>query len=316
MSEVQALEILLSRVKIPSFIINKVEPMSFARTSYLNVGDSMNIDVMIAAYDTTNISKIRYGINDSIRSNWKEIKGKLPVHATNPGQYTVFGEISVKENGMEKWKPFKYQYEVGQPMGTVANEDLTIIYAGFDHTFSAAASGFPQDKISLNVPGARVTPLGGGKFNVVMDARKVGQRIKSTITARTDDGVKTLAGPEFLVKGMPKPFLSFGSISSSESKVTVQQLIANMPVGVRAGYDESVPINGSKVKFKVVSYEAQIQLPSGQKVTDRITGGKVSKKIEDGIKVMRSGMRIIFTDVNVTTNGIPMRVPTMTFEIK
>jgi len=314
MSEVQALEILISRVKVPSVIINKIEPKSFARTGYLNVGDSMDIDVMIAAWDTTDVPKIRYGINDSIKTNWKEIKGKLPVHATNPGLYTVFGEISVKENGMEKWKPFKYSYEVGQPMGTVANDDLTIIYAGYDHTFSASASGFPQDKISLNVPGATVTPLGKGKFKVKMQERNVGKKIQSTITARSEDGSKTLSGPTFLVKKLPKPQLFFGSLGSETVTVTPSQLIAQCQVGIRANYDESVPLDGSKVKFSVSNCKMMI-IVNGVPLTKPLAGGKPDQSQQTMIRSLRSGMTISFNADAVGPTG-PLRIPLLTFVIR
>lgn len=314
MSEVQALEILLSRVKVQPYHVNKIEPMSFARSGYLNVGDSMDINILVAAWDTNDVPKIRYGVNDSIKSNWKEITGKLPVKATQPGEYNVYGEISVKENGIEKWKPFHYYYEVGAPSGTVSNEDLTIIYAGYDHTFSAAASGFPQEDISLNVSGAIVTPLGGGKFKVRMDGRQIGQKIASSITARSEKGNQTLKGPTFLVKKLPKPQLFYGDLSSDAGTVTVSQIISGSLVGLRANYDESIPLDRSKIRFSVSNCKMRITI-NGNPVTFNLANGKPDASQQQTMRNLRSGMTVTFTADATGPTG-PMRVAPITFIIK
>lgn len=36
--------------------INKIEPMTYARKGYLNTGDSMDLKVMIAAYDSADVT--------------------------------------------------------------------------------------------------------------------------------------------------------------------------------------------------------------------------------------------------------------------
>ena len=47
------------------FDFNKIEPLAFSATSYVNQGDSVGLKVMIAAYDSTEAMKIRYWEDDS-----------------------------------------------------------------------------------------------------------------------------------------------------------------------------------------------------------------------------------------------------------
>jgi hypothetical protein len=53
-----AIEHMLAKVDAPTFKFNKIKPMAFAPSTYLNVGDSIPLIVKIAAYDSTEHNKI------------------------------------------------------------------------------------------------------------------------------------------------------------------------------------------------------------------------------------------------------------------
>src|SRR5690554_7027620 len=67
-AESSAADFMLSKVDAPTFNFNKIDPLAFARTGYVNAGDSLDLNVMIAAYDSSDVPRIKYGINDTIRS--------------------------------------------------------------------------------------------------------------------------------------------------------------------------------------------------------------------------------------------------------
>lgn len=314
-AEAQALEIITSRIKTPPFYFNKIEPLAFAPTSYLNVGDSMDVNVMIAAYDSTEKHKIRFALNDSLSESFKEHNGKISVHASAPGVYTLYGEIAVKERNTEKWKPWSYQYEVGQPQGTVANEDFTIVYAGFPHTFSASASGFPQEGVSLNIAGATVTPGGNGKFTVKAQANQVGQLLRSSVVVKTGQGTKILQGPSFLVKKLPKPEVYFGTIPATVTEVTKNQLISNMNVGIRAAYDQSVPFNPALIQFSVGGFSMTV-IADGNRVPPQTSGsGQVTLNMQNMIRALRPGMFVSFSGIKANGPTGSMSTNNMTFKI-
>lgn len=54
---------LLAKIDEPPYPINKIEPMAIAPRAYMNMGDSMNLNVLIAAYDSTEVYKIKWGMD-------------------------------------------------------------------------------------------------------------------------------------------------------------------------------------------------------------------------------------------------------------
>lgn len=314
-AESVALDHLLTKVNAPKFNFNKIEPLAFARTSYLNVGDSMNLSVMIAAYDSNEVPKIRYAINDSNPANFKDHIGKLPIQGGSPGAYTLHGLISVKENGEDKWKPWKYMYEVGEPTGVIANEDLTVIYAGYEHTFSASVSGYPQDRVSLSLPGVTASPKGGGKFSVKAPANMMNKKVQSSVTVRTDGGgTKSFSGPIFTVKPLPTPTTYLGSLSAAQNAVSIGELKTNAQF-IRVAYDASVTLDPNKVKFSVLSYEMNATVGAATKAFPG-KGGQLTPEMQNFIKVAKPGTVITFSSIVASGPAGQVRVPALVFKVK
>ena len=113
-------EYMLAKVEVEMFDFNKIEPLAFARTSYLNQGDSMNLNVMIAAYDSTEVAQIRYGIDADTANpeNWVTTDGAIPLYAQSPGTHKVKGVIGVKERGEVTWKRFLIYLQCGSTYGS------------------------------------------------------------------------------------------------------------------------------------------------------------------------------------------------------
>lgn len=313
-AEVQALEILSSRVKVEPFKVNKIEPMAFAPSNYMNLGDSMQVKIMIAAYDSTKISEVKFGMNDSVNLN-QMANGTISVRANTAGKHTLFGQIAIEERGIKKWKPWSYSYEVGQPSGVVSNEDMTIIYAGYDHTFSASVSGYPQDKTMLSLNGASVSAQGGGKYTIRAPASAVGQRLNSVISVRTEQGVKSFNGPTYMVRKLPTPQVFFGSIPSTQGTVSKSEVSGNMNVGIRLGYDNSFPLNPSKVSFTITSFDMVIT--AGNNIINRHSDAAgLTTEMKSFLSRAGSGSTVIFKNINARGPSGAIRVPPMGFEVR
>ena len=94
-----AAEYMLGKIDAPTFNFNKIEPLAFAKTGYINQGDSLALNVMIAAYDSNEVSKIKYGLDEdtSNQENWKQVSGAIGLPGDKPGPHKVKGAIAVKE---------------------------------------------------------------------------------------------------------------------------------------------------------------------------------------------------------------------------
>ena len=136
-----ASQLVSSRVKVQSFNFNKIDPLAFSATSYINQGDSLGLRVMIAAYDSSEAMELKYWVDDSSQlnkneseqdlANMKTFKGRAGQSVSisgSVGDHILSGFIAVKEKGVKKWKPWKFNYSVGAPNAAVSAADLQVLY--------------------------------------------------------------------------------------------------------------------------------------------------------------------------------------------
>lgn len=188
-------EYMLAKVDVPPFNFNKIEPLAFAHSSYMNAGDSMDLNVMIAAYDSNDVAKIRYGIDADTANpdNWKEVTGGIPLYADSPGSHKVRGVIGVKERNETTWKDFDFNYNVGKPMGVIAQPEMRVLYWGYDNQLEGTASGFDPNKVGLS-PSSGVTLRRSGDGKYIAKVERGVRNATIGVTATRDDGSKVNLG--------------------------------------------------------------------------------------------------------------------------
>ncbi len=268
-AESMATEFLLSKVDVQEFDFNKIEPLAFASSGYINQGDSVNLRVMIAAYDSTDAVKLDYGIDDDTanRDNWvryldKDLSG-FALPGTTPGEHKVKGVIYVKQRGVEVQKPWEYSYTVGQPTGVVALPELRVLYRGYDNIVEGTASGFPADRVTLSGSGCSISKKGTGYV-----ARVGAGTREATISVngrKEDGGSVNLGSFKFKVKALPTPNLYLGGISQGQTP-GLSSVKAQTKLNCR--YDESVPLTG--VKFSISSGTVTVE---GLQRKGKVTSG-------------------------------------------
>lgn len=253
-AESQAADFFLSKIDAPSFTFNKIEPLAFARSSYINRGDSIGLSVMVAAYDSTKDTKLRYWINDSTMNsaNMKTFEGKagqkLSLRPDASGDQLIVGQTSVEIKGQEEWIPWKFRFSVGEPQGTVSLPEMNVLYRGYKNVVEGAASGFPSFKLSA---GGNVTLSQSGKTYTASPGS--GRVAIINIVGVAEDGSSANLGPfEFRVQNLPKPSIRLGRIEDGESATSAQ---IRASANLFAGYPPEIPLNA---KFSVKSWEVQV----------------------------------------------------------
>jgi len=308
-AEVKAIEILLARVKVPTFNFNKIEPLAFARSNYINMGDSLNLSVMIAAYDSTEIPTIKYGVDADAANEaaWKEVKGKIKLDGTKTGEHTVKGVIGVKEKGSIKWKPWNFAYEVGQPMAVIANADLNVLYVGLENKIEATASGYPKDKISLT-GGASISK--SGEFYIVKpSAGQSGKMLTLSVSGKNADGSsKSLGSKEFKVRRLPVPLVYVGTANNTASTIKKTELARGT---VTAAYDASVPLNA---KFSVNGFTMVVSKDGVEKKMTA-NSSQMTAEMKNMVNILKAGSTVSFKDVRISGPGGNMAGPAMSFTI-
>lgn len=246
--ESHAADFLISKVDAPTFNFNKIEPLAFARTGYINAGDSLNVRVMIAAYDSTDVPPIRYGINEENDANWSTTDGAIRVNGGTPGSYKMTGVIGVKEKGELNWKPWEFAYTVGKPSGTVSLPEMNVLYRGYKNQVTGAASGFP----GYTLTGASNVSLTKTSDGYTANPGN-GREATINISGVAADGSNTNLGSfKFRVQNLPKPSIKLGRIEDGES-ATPAQIRASRQLF--AGYPPEIPLNA---QFLVSSWELKV----------------------------------------------------------
>ncbi|OIQ37021.1 MAG: hypothetical protein BM555_01570 [Crocinitomix sp. MedPE-SWsnd] len=288
-AESVASEYMLSKVEAPTFNFNKIEPLAFARTGYINQGDSLDLSVMIAAYDSNEVSKIRYGIDaDTIPENWKEVTGKIALDGSTSGLHIVKGTIGVKEKGEIAWKPWNFQYTVGQPMGVVAQPEMRILYWGYNNIVEGTASGYDPSSVTLSGSGVSLSSKGAGQY--VAKVSRGTRTAKISVSAKNADGGSVSLGAfDFECRPMPPATVYFGKTQmGGKSSYTA----AKNQSGIRVGYDPSVPLKG--VTFSISGGIVKVDgIPGTGKVN---SGGKFDSKAKSLLKQSKNKQVTIVVD--------------------
>jgi hypothetical protein len=240
-AEATVAEYYLSKVDAPSFNFNKIEPMAFARTGYLNQNDTMSLRVMIAAYDSTETPRIVF--------NGTEYNGPIPIKATgSPGIQKLSGVIYVKERGQEVPKPWTYEYSIGKPTGAVSLPELFVLYRGYPNKVIGAASGYADYKligtnnVSLTKSGAEYVASPGAGRDATISIQGVSPDGKSA----------NLGSFQFRVRNMPKPSIYLGSCEDGGSYPAAT---VKAQTRLFAKYGDEIPLTAN---FNVTQWEINV----------------------------------------------------------
>lgn len=318
-----ACQLIDDRVKVNTFDFNKIEPLAFSKTSYINQGDSVGLKVMIAAYDSTEPMNLRYWEDDStefVKSHGDRDLTKMTTFNGNAGDelklsgsvgdHFLFGEVAVKEKGVEKWRPWKFNYSVGSPNAAIANNDLLVLYGGgWKNKIKVSASGYKPESIKLTGTNCKISgPDKDGMYiaNVPDVRRKIAVL---TVSATDDNGASVkLATEEFRLFPLPPPQAFFGGLK----KGAISKLAAKS-VPVLVAKLENNPLNCpyevKSFKVKCLIADPPWDLPSN--------GKRMTKKIQAKIGKTPKGLPITFYKIKVAgPNGKPVDIMPINLTLK
>ncbi|CAI8167637.1 MAG: Uncharacterised protein [Crocinitomicaceae bacterium] len=304
-----ASQLVSSREKVQSFNFNKIDPLAFSATSYINQGDSLGLRVMIAAYDSSEAMELKYWVDDSSQlkkneseqdlANMKTFKGKAGQSVSitgSVGDHVLSGFIAVKEKGVKKWKPWKFNYSVGSPNAAIAAADLQVLYMNWDNRIRVSASGYKPESIRLSSRGGVTIKGPDSKGFYIAKVTNVRAKDTKLVVTATDDKGKNveLASEVFRIFPLPKPTAFFGGQPGGRMK----KLDALQIPLLTAKLGDS-PLN---VPYKVVSFKME-GTSNGIGYSFPSVKNRLSDKMKNTIKKMSKGSVITFTNIKVETGG-------------
>ena len=299
-----ASQLVSSRVKVQSFNFNKIDPLAFSSTSYINQGDSLGLRVMIAAYDSSEAMELKYWEDDTSQlskseseqdlANMKSFKGKAGQSVNisgSVGDHILSGFIAVKEKGVKKWKPWKFNYSVGAPNAAISAADLQVLYLNWNNRIRVSASGYKPEAIRLIGRGCTVKGPDNKGFYIATVSNVRAKKVNLIVSATDENGKNVeLANEEFRVFPLPKPTAYFaGKAGGSLKKVNA---VSYSTIVAKLG---DSPLD---VPYQVVGF-AMFTTKNGSPVTYKSKSNRLTPQMKAAVKKIPKGGNLTFTAVDV-----------------
>jgi gliding motility-associated protein GldM len=296
-------------INVVAFAFNKIEPLAFSSTSYINQGDSLALKVMIAAYDSSKTTELKYWLDDTIQYRTPEESRdtsammrftKKPSEfykqlniTGSVGDHIMTGLIAV-ESATEgkKWKPWNFNYSVGAPNAAVSAADLQVLYRGWKNKIKVSASGYKPENVKVSCSGCSISSAPDKDGNYTATAP--GGRAKEAfiIVSAIDENGKNveLTRERFRIFPLPKPTVFFGGKAGGSMKkvdaVQIPKLVAKL--------GES-PLD---VPYSVTAF-VMLTVKNGQPIRLKSKGSRLTTEMKNAIKKMTKGGSLTFTGVKV-----------------
>jgi hypothetical protein len=238
---------------------------------------------MVAAYDSTEIVQVRYGINeDTLPDRWKTVNGAVSLNADKPGNYRVKGQIGVKERGEISWKNWSYNYKVGEPTATISLPGMNVLYRDYDNEVIGGATGYSSMRIVAR-KNATLQQLNGKTIAKPGNDRET---ILAVQGIAEDGSTAELGTFTFRVKNLPAPKIRLGAVWEENAISKGQITVTNK---IFSSYTPDDPID---MTYEIVSYEVKVD---GAPRPIKANGSTVSNDVKRLMRQATPGSKITLT---------------------
>lgn len=230
--------------------VNQFNAYVVAESNYVMEGQQYIAKILLAAVDSTKKPIVFINGNQLSSENYV-------VTASRAGEYSYSGHIELPGSRDGEKFSFSGKYNVGKPVAIISNDDLNILYRGFDNNISISAPGIPTDNLRINVTGGTATPKGNGRYVVVPNASSVEIAVSGVVGGRP----VALGSNTYRVRQLPdpKPYALYRDANGNarsvfDGSVHGPTFVNGRPT-VTAGYGEDALVQAN---FRVTSFAIRI----------------------------------------------------------
>lgn len=140
-----ALSHLKSKVSTGEYSFNKIVGLVYG-PEIANSGDDVELNVMMAAFDSDNQPTVTYNGTSFLGTGGK---GIIKTKVGSSGEMVLSGTVSIKnKSGLLKTENWLHTIKIMRPQGTVSLPKLNVLYKGYDNLVEGVASGYDQTILS------------------------------------------------------------------------------------------------------------------------------------------------------------------------
>ena len=289
-TESQLIQYLMDRTDAGDLRVNKLNAYVIPNSNYVIRGGKYTAQIILAAVDST--QRPEYYIEGQRIND----HGIYEVAASGVGLKKYSGWIAYQNpsTGEMENLPFSSEYSVGEPAVTISNNDLNIMYRGYDNKFSISVPGVSNDKVKVSVTGAAVHQQGGVWVIKPGDNAK---NVTISVSAELDGKMQPMGSREYRVKQLPPPNAYF-NVKDREyaSGGTIPlSALSNTSGVITASYGADGLLD---LPFKVTKFLVFINGRSSE-----VKGNKFSQEQLSQINKLKKGGMVIMQDIRATGPG-------------
>ena len=263
---------LKSKVSTGEYSFNKITSLAYG-PSIANQGDEVELQVMMAAYDSDNQPTIEYGGSKFLGTNGM---GLIKTKVSGGNEMVFNGTVAIKnKSGVEKKEKWTHTIKIMKPEGTVSLPDMNVLYRGYENKVEGVASGYDQTVLSgSNVTLSKVAKGYIGKPGA-------GKTATITISGKNSVTNKTvsLGAFTFRVMNLPPAQVYFGNAANGATGTKFETRLFTK-------YPPEIPLD---VTFQTLSWEMEFM---GR--TARGTGNGLDATAQALLKQAKPGNSVSF----------------------
>ena len=282
-TESELIQYLMDRTDAGDLRVNKLNAYVIPNSNYVIRGGKYSAQIILAAIDST--QRPEYYIEGQRIND----QGLYEVAATGVGLKKYSGWIAYQNpaTGEMENLPFQSEYSVGEPSVTISNNDLNIMYRGYDNKFSISVPGVSNDKVKVSVNGASVHQSAGLWIIKPGDGAK---KVTMSVSAELDGRMQSMGSKEYRVKALPKPGAYFKSGENEYSDGNISRgALLNSGAHVIASYG---PDGLLDLPFQITSFKVNIN-----GVLTEARGNKFTRDQLDSLGKLKMGAIVVITDI-------------------
>ena len=269
--------------------VNKLSAYVIPNSNYVIRGGKYSAKIILAAVDSTQTPE--YYVEGQRLND----QGIYEVAASGVGLKKYSGWIAFQNpsSGEMETLPFNSEYSVGEPAVTISNNDLNIMYRGYDNKFSISVPGVANDKVKVSVSGASSHQSGG---MWIIKPSENAKSVTISVSAELDGRMQSMGSKEYRVKALPTPSAWFSAKDKEYAAGNIApSVLTNASGTITASYG---PDGLLDLPFKVTSFRAIIN-----GMTTQSNGNKFTKDQLAQIAKLKKGGMVVIQDIRAEGPG-------------
>lgn len=261
-----ALAHLKSKVAVGEYSFNRIVGLVYG-PEIANTGDEVELNVMMAAFDSDNQPTVTYNGN-SFRGTAG--KGLIKTKVGSGTEMTLNGTVSIKnKSGQLKTENWSHTIKIMRPQGTVSLPQLNVLYKGYNNIVEGVASGYDQTSLIGN--GVSLSKSGSQHIAKVSTSGRTATIDIYGINSVSKKRVKLGSFP-FRIMTLPNPEFFFGAVEEGGK-------ISPAEKNLFTRYKNS-PLDA---KFTILNWELSLN------TAPRPEKGKGNRISDEATKLLRQG---------------------------